>query len=75
MARCPQPCGKHRYGSEAVAQLACVQAAMRGKPHLIWYRARACQCWHLSNPSRHERGKGGKRGQWVRQFTPDQSTT
>jgi hypothetical protein len=68
MADCPPPCGKTRYGSEHVAQLACIQAAMRGKPDLIWYRSPPCRCWHLSNPSRHKSGRGGRRGQWVHGF-------
>lgn len=71
MARCPQPCGKRRYGTQAVAQLACVQAAMRGKPDFIWYRSPACRCWHLFNPSRRRSGKGGKRGQWVHTFAAE----
>lgn len=67
--RCPEPCGKLRYPSEVVAQLACARAAMRGKPDLIWYRSRPCRSWHLG--SRHTSGRGGKRGQWVHRFATD----
>lgn len=70
MARCPDPCGKHRFISEAKAQLACVYAAMTGEPGLTWYRSRACRCWHLTNPGHHGSGRGGSRGQWVSSFTP-----
>jgi hypothetical protein len=68
MARCPDPCGKLRYASETDAQLACVLAAMNGKPSLVWYSSKACRCWHLTTPGNHLRGKGGRRGAWVRQF-------
>ncbi|MFI5473153.1 hypothetical protein ACIA6D_23300 [Streptomyces cacaoi] len=72
MARCPAPCGKWRYGSETTAQLACIQAALRGKPDLTWYRSKPCRAWHLTNPGDHGRGNGGIRGRWVRSFAPDQ---
>ncbi|MFD5709535.1 hypothetical protein ACFWHW_03920 [Streptomyces pharetrae] len=68
--RCPAPCGKYRYPSEVVAQLTCVRAALRGDPGLVWYRAADCRCWHLFNPSRAGKGKGGRRGQWVHRFAP-----
>lgn len=67
--RCPPPCGKIRHPTEVVAQLACARAAMRGKPDLIWYRAHTCHTWHLG--SRKSSGRGGKRGQWVHQFTTE----
>jgi hypothetical protein len=68
MARCPEPCGKHRYGEEHTAQLACIQAAMQGR-HLTWYRSPPCRCWHLT--SKQGRGIGGRRGHWVQTFAAD----
>lgn len=65
--RCPKPCGKRRYDTETVAQLACIQAAMRGKPNRVWYRAGDCRCWHITH--RRASGRGGRRGQWVHGFT------
>lgn len=67
--RCPPPCGKIRFPSRAVAQLACVRAAMRGKADLHWYWSRPCRSWHLG--SSKSSGRGGKRGQWVHQFAAD----
>lgn len=70
MARCPEPCGKVRFAVEHTAQLACIQAAMDGRPNLTWYWADDCHYWHLTTTTGGRRK--WRRGQWIRGFAPDQ---
>lgn len=66
--RCPEPCGKQRHSEEYLAQLVCMQAAMRGR-HRRWYWSRPCHSWHLT--SSRGGGVGGRRGRWAKSFAAD----
>ncbi|MEU1273045.1 hypothetical protein [Streptomyces sp. NPDC005799] len=72
MTHCPPPCGKQRYATKHLAQLACIRIAMTDGKTLYWYLSRPCRCWHLTNPARHGNGRGGRRGQQIHAFTRDQ---